>query len=155
MKKEFKDLEKELNKLKKNRKIFTILGYTFLGLGLAFCITSILCFNLIYVTEGNINVYGQIFLSFSGVCFTASIILFLLRFFLYSVNIRFYSNIVDIAKKGNNNNVVVDAKYTEKPLSRDEELLNQYKELYKQGIISEEDYKKKEEELTHSSINPS
>lgn len=155
MKKEFKDLEKELNKLKKNRKIFTILGYTFLGLGLAFCITSILCFNLIYATEGNINVYGQIFLSFSGVCFTASIILFLLRFFLYSVNIRFYSNIVDIAKKGNNNNVVVDAKCTEKPLSRDEELLNQYKELYKQGIISEEDYKKKEEELTHSSINPS
>ena len=147
-------IEKELKELKKNRKIFRILGYSFFGASILTAIASLLCFTLIEIPEGEINIIGYTLFSLSDLLMTSSIVMFLLGYFLFAFKIAIREQALYKMNHNiqvNNINInpdIVDAKAVVN--DRDQELLEQYRKLKDQGIISEEDFKKKEEELTNN-----
>ena len=155
--KDIKEFEDKVNKLKKNKKLFSILGYTFLGLSITCFIASFLCFELINLPDNTYNIPGQILISVGGFSFLVSMTMFLLRFFLCSINLGLSEEILKALKNGGSSEFVTikvkESKDDDEISAIDKKLLEQYKKLKDQGIISEEDYKKKEEELTHSSKN--
>ncbi len=153
--KDIKKLEDEVNKNKKNKLLFSILGYSLLGLSISCFIASLLCFNLMNLQDNTYNIPGQICLGIGGFSFLLSMAMFLIRFFLFSFYLDLSEEMLKALKNGGSSDLITikikEPQNDDEPNQRDKELLEQYKNLKDQGIISEEDYKKKEEELTHSS----
>ena len=144
------NIEKELKALYKKRKVFTILGFSFLGAG------TILLFLSIYFSAIKINeivdlVNTLVILPLSNLFITASLVMFILRSVLFNRKIAMNQlllldpNAFTVIK---DNGETVDVKDVVEPVkSHNQELLEQYENLYKQGYISKEDLDKKKEEL--------
>ncbi len=142
-------LDKEINSFLKKRRLFLILGFSFLGGSFALSIISSILETL-YANNSVVLLIDALLLSLASLLFAASITMFILRRALFST--RFYNSriIVDEVNKTkeevDDDAATVDVK--EMPKSHNEELLEQYENLYKQGLISEEDLNKKREELS-------
>ncbi len=143
-------LEKELKSLYKKRKIFTILGFSFLGVGATLLFLSIY-FSAIKVNEILDLVNTLVILPLSNLFITASLVMFILRSVLFNRKIAMRQlllidpNAFTVVK---DNGETVDVKDVVEPSkSHNQELLEQYENLYKQGYISKDDLDKKKEEL--------
>ncbi len=133
-------LQAEIISLKKHRKVFYILGFSFLGLSIALAITSIII--SLTIKDSDLFMY---FAYFASVSMSASVTMFILGITLFSfrINRRIYlldQGIYETNMMVNKEDVIVK--------SKEEELLDQYANLLKQGYITQEDFDKKKEELT-------
>lgn len=142
-----KQIQKEIDSLRRNQKIFFILGLSFFGVALAL---SIAAFVLFFKDVG-----GDLFFylaQLGGTMLMVAITMLILRtaLFTFRINVRLamLQGIVTIDEKGQYV-PTVDVKPVpeEKVKSKEEELVDQYENLYKQGHISKEDFEKKKKEI--------
>ena len=141
-------LEKEINSMMRKRRLFMILGFSFLGGAMTFSIISSILETL-YNNNDTVILICALLLSLASLLFAASITMFILRSALFNARIynrRIIINNASNTAKSNDDVVTVDVK--EMPKTHEQELLEQYENLYKQGLISEEDFNKKKEELS-------
>lgn len=156
-------LKKEIAELTRKRKIFSILAFTFLGVAVASLIAG-LSLAIVINSQGqsasDALIYTYWILDWVSSGFlTASLVMFVIRSFVYSSKIRIrqmlisgeYQDYTGPNPYAQANTVDVKPVPEEKEKTRDEMLLEQYKDLCDRGIISKEDYQKKEEELSHKS----
>ncbi len=148
-----KTIEKELKSLYKRRRVFTILGFSFLGVG------GVLLFLSIYFSSIKINdvvdlINSLVIMPLSNLLVTASLVMFILRSVLFNRQIAIRqmllidpSAVNVFNAKGENVEIKDTVDVKEAPKSHNQELLEQYENLYKQGYISQEDLDKKKEEL--------
>ena len=141
-------LQKEIDSLMRNRKIFFILAMAFFGVSAALAIASIVV--------GAKDIGSELFANlayYSGIALMVAVTMLILRsvLFTFRINVRraMIDGVISMDDQGQYVRTV-DVKPVEetpKSLTREEELVKQYEDLYKQGFISEEDYKKKKEEI--------
>ena len=140
-------LQQEINSMRRSQKVFLILAIVF------FAISSALAIAATVMAVQDIG--GDIFFylaQLSGSTLMVAITMLILRSVLFSYRINVRQAIIDGVIQVNEQGQyvqTVDVKPVpeEKELSREEELVKQYESLYKQGLISEEDFEKKRKEI--------
>ncbi len=142
------NLEKEIKSLYKKRRVFTILGFSFLGAGATLLFLSIY-FSVMKISDVVDLINVMLILPLSNLLITASLVMFILRSVLFNrrIAVRQLLLIDPTAFDDLNNANVETVDVKEMPKSHNQELLEQYENLYKQGYISKEDLDKKKEEL--------
>ncbi len=142
------NLEKEIKSLYKKRRVFTILGFSFLGVGATLLFLSIY-FSVMKISDVVDLINVMLILPLSNLLITASLVMFILRSVLFNrrIAVRQLLLIDPTAFDDLNNANVETVDVKEMPKSHNQELLEQYENLYKQGYISKEDLDKKKEEL--------
>ncbi len=160
------DKEKLLNEIKileKRRKLFLILALTFLGISVILYILSV-TFEVMFNANQNNYLYFTLAITFSvvsSVLLSGSIALLVIRTAVFGTKInnrkmalmgfdpnnfnnQFQNTYKDSYIKKDNGETVDVKPVEDNPYA---DLLKQYEELYKKGLISEEDFNKKKEEL--------
>lgn len=169
MKIDLNKLQSEIEHYKKNRKIFTILAIIFASIFGACFIAALIYYyfnkGIIDGSEAFTNEYiiYMVLMGIGEFFGNAAIAMFILRFFLgtYKIRqremaIRFFSMKMNQGQDSPLNNEFsenvnfVDVGSKEVKVDHNKELLEEYRKLKDQGLISEEDFKKKEEELTNN-----
>lgn len=137
-----KQLENEIKSLIKHKRIFVILGISFMILSIALAITSI----VISQTNKDSDLF-MYFAYFASLGLSVSITMFILSFALFTFRIN--SRII-LLQQGvfNQTNHNMVEKEEVKVKTKEEALLEQYENLMKQGYITKEDFEKKKEELS-------
>lgn len=139
-------LESRLKKLLKTRRLFGVLSLSFLGVAVSFdIVVTILNYTVENLSE---YVYWAI-IETSTLFFAASIALFFVRIFAIDVKIRNTLYQLSLIVQPINNEKVVVGTTDEKevPLDRPHQLVNQYEDLLKQGLITQDDFDKKKKEI--------
>lgn len=146
-------LQKELDSLLMKKKIFLIISISLFAVSLILAIIFI-----IMVVQKSISDNTSVLLSvLSDVTFCAAIVILVLRsvLFTYQINVRkaILSGQVQImdATQGDPHIVpITDVKEAPQagPMkTKEQELVDQYEELYKKGYISKEDFEAKKKEI--------
>lgn len=152
-------LKLEIEKFKKRRVLFLILAIVLFAGALAFFIIG---FMVMYksssIQENFQEAYS--YLTCSSLCLTAGIASLIIRTAVYGFKIAVRQKIINGEADPFINNSMfnkqdlgtVDVKDIQveqtKVQTREEQLLDQYAELLKQGLITQEDFNKKKEELS-------
>lgn len=138
-------LEARLKKLLKTRRLFGILSLSFLGVAVSFDIVVTI---LNYTVENLSEYVYWAMIEISTLFFAASIALFFVRIFAIDVKIRnTLYQLSLIVQPINNEKVIVTTDVKETPLDRPHQLVKQYEDLLKQGLITQDDFDKKKKEI--------
>lgn len=138
---------KEIASLVKSAFIMRIVGYVVLAVAVILFIVGTI---LIYRNLDNEEklTYSYLVVELGSVFFSASIALFVVRIAVFNTKIR--NRLIRIeylvqTQNINNNQPPIDndPKYSQKDL----DLVNEYKKLLDQGLITEEDFDKKKKEI--------
>lgn len=124
--------------MKNPRKFLLILGISCIILGIA-CVVTGSIFEII----GNVNLC-KLFLIIAGGIGAVAFIILIFGFVFFGVNKKPQVEPMPQVKKDIG---TVDVK--EAPKSKEENLFEEYKKLYEQGLITKEDLDAKEKELLH------
>lgn len=152
-------LQRQLDLLLKRRRIFLICSICLFSLGAAFVVAWLVFF----ITKGVDDDLAFAFSISSDLCISAAIVLLILRSSLYSYKI----NIIKAILNGTVQASVVDDMGSQRTVyttnvnpfpsekeaqpqaikTREQELVDQYEDLYKKGYISQEDFETKKKEI--------
>lgn len=117
-------------------KLFLILGIALVSVGGAMFIAGVI---LTLVTN---SLLGDIFMGISSLLGIAALVLLILRLTYMAKNPENYPEYIEEPKV-----FVKEVDVKDIPKTKEEELFEQYEDLYKKGLISEEDLEQKRVEL--------
>ena len=117
-------------------KLFLILGIALVSVGGAMFIAGVI------LTLATNSLLGDIFMGISSLLGIAALVLLILRLTYMAKNPENYPEYIEEPKV-----FVKEVDVKDIPKTKEEELFEQYEDLYKKGLISEEDLEQKRVEL--------
>lgn len=145
-------LQKELEELLLKKKIFLIVSLSLFAISIGLAIAYI-----VMVVQKTISDNTAVVLSvISDITFCAAIVILVLRSALFSFKINIRRAILngevqisDVQSIDPNSVPITDVKPAPQPVikTREQELVDQYEDLYNKGYISKEDFESKKKEI--------
>ncbi|MDY4818989.1 MAG: hypothetical protein SO206_01840 [Bacilli bacterium] len=140
----------EINRYKKNKKIFLIIAIVLSALALL----SFIAGTLVYIYLPEYEKLFALLIYLSDFFLSGSLVMFLLRVVLFNFRIQVRERL--IAMMDNNNSY--DTPFRDYPnqdvvnaeahvLSKEESLIREYEKLYEQGLISKDDLERRKKEI--------